>query len=295
MSQNSQISPTKESNDVLALPKYRGQWQPIYFQPIPYSGELITIAVAVKGVDGNFQVARTVTQKMLTCISGKDKSKNIVELVSVCCRSAENHLKERFSLSSWNPPFSSFSVGSEKEALSIDIDGIVGQATASSSFFASFISRSTEAESPVLSSNEWQKKIRNSMESLNEKSGRYFNYKIPSLNGKFETKVGFYSSEYAANFGVIGAGLKNTVNLLQHFQAKLWQLDQIRDSALLGVPNDFELIIHETSAVISESIKKNTVEEFIDELKQEAARREIGVFNARKPEQVAKHLMDKVA
>ena len=56
------------------LPSYRGAWYPVYWTPIPGSGERITVLILAKGEDGQVCVRSTIGDAILEVAFGKPKA-----------------------------------------------------------------------------------------------------------------------------------------------------------------------------------------------------------------------------
>jgi len=56
------------------LPSYRGVWYPVYWTPIPGSGERITVLIIAKGEDGQVYMRPTIGDAVLEVAFGKPKA-----------------------------------------------------------------------------------------------------------------------------------------------------------------------------------------------------------------------------
>lgn len=62
------------------LPSYRGVWYPVYWTPIPGSGERITVLVVAEGEDGQVCVRPTIGDAVLEVAFGKPKANALRQL-----------------------------------------------------------------------------------------------------------------------------------------------------------------------------------------------------------------------
>lgn len=288
------MSATLEKLEFPVLPEYRAAWQPIFLEPLQGSGERLTVAVAIKGSDGAVWVAPTFCSHLTQCFVGRSESARILQFISVCAKSAEIHLNERFSLNGWEPPLSGFSIGDPRDAVGNDIEDVLMQAVCMSSYFGAMRYKTNRfSKEKGIRSRAWQSKIKKEIVRRVRDAAKCFDVQIPSLGGRLSTRIGFFCADYAANFGVVSGDAKKNSTQLINIQGKLWQLDRLRDASSIDLPKQTELILEVVGGADQEGQK--AAEDFLEEIRLEADRRDIGVFQARDVPSAAEHLIGKVA
>ena len=272
--------------DFPPIPRYRARWQPVYWEPIPGSGEKITAGIAVKGNDGAVYVQpmlRPYLKKLL-----RESAAGADDLVQICLDSAARFLLDSFDLSPWRPPVTGFSAGACKEAAANDIAGVAAQAgLACSVFGAASYQRQQRGARPSQTLTALKKQAMAEALRINAAASLYFNRKVKLPGGKIMETVGFLSPPYAANFGAIGnnAGMSTWSDI----QAKLWQLDQLRGSQQTDAPAEVGIV------VFTAAQPDHDARELYEEVRLECGRRGIETLSAHTPAAAARYLLQKVA
>ena len=82
-------------------------------------------------------------------------------------------------------------------------------------------------------------------------------------------------------------------NTLLRAQAKLWQLDLLKEYDNLFRIEECELLLGTPGTRVNRS--DNSIQELVEELEFEASKRELGVLAVDSHEDMAKHLIEKAA
>ncbi|MCP4488125.1 MAG: hypothetical protein GY820_12515 [Gammaproteobacteria bacterium] len=276
------------------LPKYSANWHCVYFKPMPNSDEKLTVAIAIRGMDGIILVEPLLSQKRLNDMFGKS-SKAIFSKIDLCVKSARATLEQRITLSNWMAPLTDFEISVGREALSESIEGVYRQAVLmSTSFGASLVEEQSEIiEETDRDINHWVRSIKKSVKLRHEKIGNLFGREIFLKSGKIKEKIGFLSATYGADFGKLNPSVKAHLGTRRAAQSKLWQLDQIRDSKRIDSPKIVELIIGHPNSSSLDSGEMNRLQDNIQELKIEANSRDIKLFSTDSSERVADHILSR--
>ena len=279
------------------LPKDEYSWRSIQVEPIPSSGERITLGTVVKGADKSLIAAKLVNYSKLKSIYGKEFSKRIFDALSLCINSAEEYYKNNSLNVDWTPPLEGFYISTLNSSVANDIEeGLLRAAMFCSSFSASYeFEKDNEKGGRAISFPElWRKNIFEAVRIKREDFINYFEQSI-SLRGKgVPFTFDFLSNSYAAQFDAISE-VKSVQSVLLRAQSKLWQLDCLRDAQInsLFKPSKYELLI-KIPSISSNENESSILKEFLEEVQYEASRKELGVFSTASPNDAAVHLIDKV-
>ncbi len=275
------------------LPGYGLSWRSIQVEPIPHSDERITIGTVVKGEDQALIAAKLIPVQKLKKIYGKEFGKRIGDALELCVDAAEKFYSLNPLSSGWSPPLEGFYLGKENSTLAKSIeDGLLVSAMHSSSFSVAFeAEKASNANKPDLTApKDWRKQIIEAVKMNRHDFDHCFQCEVSIPGSGIPFKFDFYSENYAAHFDAISEN-GNLQNTLVRAQSKLWQLDRLRDGDTLFKPTMCELLL-ETPA---SNIGSDEVDEFVDELKYEASKRELGLYTSNSSTEAARHLIKQAA
>ena len=143
-----------------SLPSYSLTWRGLYIEPIPDSGEKITIGVIAKGADGAFNAIPAASRSKLNVAFGKQISSQIIGTLDLCLSSAKRFYATRPLSSPWKPPLSGISVSSERELRADNIDdGVLMAANQASIFYLGVQIETSKAPIKSMSVRDWRKEI----------------------------------------------------------------------------------------------------------------------------------------
>lgn len=280
------------------MPTYEGQWQPIYFEPVVGSGERITIAVAAIGSTGEFKVVQAIRTELLECLYGINANR-IHSMINLIITSSNNYIKKNQTLSSWPAPFDGVILGPPTRALDTELNGIIKQAITFSSSLSSLAldaeREDDEQVQPKRYAAQFSKNIQNELNQINPKLLESFNQKIQVSDSDVMTTYGFMNDQYVSNFGLlIPTRMSNSLNSIK---AKLFDIEVLKKSNYLMIPESFEVIIGAPSlsdpTLSDKAIHrvKNTLE-MIEEI---ASKEDINVFRAENARSAAQHINELAA
>ncbi len=194
--------------------------------------------------------------------------------------SARRHLERALTLDNWTPPTGGFSVGLQSDANGFDLNHILQQAIALSTALAE-PAFSVEETEELRDTKQW---VRNVRKAVSASLRGYFDRSVNV--GKVRETVGFFADKYhyAAYFAVFRQDSSHLGTAFSAAQSKLWKLDQLRDRLPLVVSRT-ELIIGKIPAQ-GDSISAQ-LDDYISELSEEAAMREIQVQQTQYPAEAA--------
>ena len=274
------------------LPGYGFSWRSIQIEPVPLSGERITMGAIVKGYDQELLAAKLVSKSHLKKIYGREFGNGIAEALSLCINHAEKYYSANPLSNKWSPPLDRFYVGELHSSVAENIEeGLSRAARQSSSFSVSFEAERTGfGTSPAVSApKSWQRAIRQVVTDEREEFLNYFEKSVPVRDSGVPLTFSFLSSNYAAQFDAI-IETNQIQKVLVRAQSKLWQLDRLRDESALFHPKFCELLLQ-----IPDTEETSEVSEFVEELDYEASRRDLGLYPTTSPVDAARHLIEKAA
>lgn len=274
------------------LPNYGFSWRSIQIEPVPLSGERITLGAIVKGDDRELLAAKLISKPHLKKIYGREFGARLAEALSLCINHAEKFYTANPLSNKWTPPLDRFYIGELHSTVAENIEeGLLRAARQSSSFGVSLeVEKTGSTTNPDMSApKSWHKAIIKVVSDERKDFLNYFEKSVPVRDSGVPLTFSFLSSNYAAQFDAISE-IKYIQRVLVRSQSKLWQLDRLRDESSLFHPESCELLLQ------TPDIDDNTeINEFVEELNYEASRRDLGLYTTTSPVDAAKHLIEKAA
>ncbi|MDR5813350.1 hypothetical protein QCE62_07055 [Caballeronia sp. LZ033] len=275
------------------LPDYSADWWPIYLEPIPGSGERLTIAVITVGRDGQRQVRSTLPKAALTMLYG-EHSTGMMAVVVQTLERVQRQLDEHTDPKKITLPFGGVFLGQPRDALADDINGVFDQAIRLTSSlgvtaFGEANSRTSEVARVFA---EWSLKVRESVLRKHATWDERFERNV-KVSGKKSARISYMHHEYAANFGVIRPRQGADIRALK---IKIFDLEQVRRQnpltvrqveVLVGVPNEA------TPGLTTRDAR--SISENFEYIYYEGRARDIVVRKFDSPREVAKHLVKQAA
>ncbi|MEE8059100.1 MAG: hypothetical protein V3T17_14875 [Pseudomonadales bacterium] len=277
------------------LPNYEFTWRSIQVEPIPLSGERITLGALVKGSDQALIAAKLIHAPKLKNIYSQEFGARIADALTVCIRAAEEFYNNKPLSSHWAPPLEGFFISKVFSSVAENIEeGLLRAAMHCSSFSVSLEAEKllSVGKSDISAPESWRKKILEAVTIERANYAHYFDCKVSIRGSGVPLKFGFLSDNYAAQFDAISE-VKSIQQSLVRAQSKLWQLDRLRDEGTLFRPDVCELLLRIPSSDTAE--EKSAINEYIEELLYEASRRGLGIYTSTSPVDAAVHLIKNVA
>jgi hypothetical protein len=281
------------------LPHYRAEWRPLQFEAIPGSGERFTFAIMARGEDGLVDIRDALKPDALRAMFGNQGE----VLQGLMIRSILGIKKHLDNKGDWlQPPLmlSNLFLGPIRPTQADDLDQVFDQAIRLSACLGhSSIGAGHETAVDVHAEiKEWAARVKSYAMTIDERVKPYFNMKI-RLNDQKSTKsmIGFLTQHYAASFGVLHARSERISSDITSIKRRLWDLNQLRFSGLMYVPQELEIIVgHPSFDLIQNSPRMvSTLKGKLHTLHDEAANASIGVKEATSPMEAADYLVRKVA
>jgi hypothetical protein len=272
------------------LPNYSYAWRSIQLEPIPHSGERITLGAVVKGDDNAVIAAKLVRTAKINTMFGKELSGRILQALDMAITSAEEFYSHNKISDTWTPPLDGFFVSGQRIAVAEDIEeAVINSARYCSSLSVYLEERKNpiDLKQETFNPQTWRKEILNKLKVVRSGFDDCFDMPVSLSGSGVPFKFGFISEKYAAHFDAISLTKSTHHDALVRAQSKLWQLDQLRDSNQLFHQNIYELVLYKPAGRESDFVG-----EFLEELTNEASRRELSLYASSSPEEAAKHILE---
>ena len=278
------------------LPDYGFSWRSVQVEPTHASGERLTVGLIVEGENRELIAAELLPASRLRRIYGREFGKRIADALKLCIHYAEKFYKVNPLSIVWSPPLEGFFLSEIQSSVGESLEDSLTQAAVHCSSFSVSAQAArlhsvqrTRVSAPEL----WRKRITEAVTVQHAEFASCFGKRITLTGSSVPLKLGFLSDNYAAQFDVVG-GSKNVKRSLARVQSKLWQLDRLRDNeTLLFRPEVCEVLLEYPA--IEDSRETMAVNEFLDELRREASRRNINLYATVSPADAARHLIEQAA
>ena len=278
------------------LPSYAFAWRSLFLEPIPGSGERITVGSIVKGDDNASIAARLIPSSKMQSMYGGEFGRRLNDALKLCIDAAEKHYAVQSIASEWRPALEGFYLGDMNASVARDLEDALMLAAMHSSSFSVSLDLERLATSPDKAEQSgpehWRKSIFDAVTISRSDLANYFDKVFPIRGSGVPIRFGFVSDHYAAQFEAI-SDPRGVQSALVRAQSKLWQLDMLRDQRTLFGSKQCELLIGTPGQQTARD--SATILQVTDELKYEASRREIGLFVTESAKKAAKHLIQKAA
>jgi len=262
-------------------PDYNGTWHAIYMEPIVGSGERITVAVAAIKSKSEFKVIQAIRSELLDCLYGAQSS-NMQNMINWLVESASKFISDVGSLDQWVAPFDGVNCTKSTHATDINLDGVLRQAirfSASLSTLSLDAERMDEDQQPRRYIERWATNIANELAIINSDLTPYLRQKIKIGTSKVYTNYGFLNDRYVSNFALLmPSNLSSSLNTVK---AKLLDLETLKKSQYLLMPEKFEMIIGTppfSDPTLSDKSLDN-LKNSIELVKEIAGQEGVSVFN----------------
>ena len=265
-----------------------GCWAPVLFEPIPGSDERLTIAVVSVNADGDYRCQATINPKVAKAVF-REGCGFVKDIVSVTIANCEAFLGTNRELKAWEPPLDGVFLGKVQDVEISSLDKLISYAAPFASFLYSEASKS-QAKRPVQEGyRRWDTQVRSIILRANTKLEHNFNVRVYLGNHDVPALFTFLSPSFAANLTSLTPS--NLKSQLEDARAKLWSLHLLADAPnYLFKPDVRELLAG--VGVTQDHPKLPLVTEAVEELKDEAERRDIAVTRVDSAQKAAQHILD---
>lgn len=278
------------SNLIKQSPTYEGEWMPVFLEPIPLSGERVTICIVATGHDNTYKIIQTISTKQIKYLYGSSWQ-NINGIIAWTLNSIDLHLRKTCRLLSWSPRTGGVYAGKITSARSCNIEGIINQGIRMAASLAVIIDND-DIEEPIVQEHFYSA-VRNALLDINSNYKDCINKKI-MLNDTRERYYGFASKNYIANYSAIAsAGASLNTALVRIMDLEDLVLDDFYNN------EDLEMIVAPPigfidNALINDQVRR-TQADLMQQAKSEASKRNLRCEIIETPEKVAEYLHKKAA
>lgn len=267
----------------------RSSWAPVLFEPIPGSEERLTIAVAAIDADGDYRCQATINPKAAKTVF-QGTSGFVKDVVSVTIDSCESFLGSNGNLNAWEPPLDGVYLGKVQDVDISSLDELISFAAPFASFLYSGSLDNETRRSVNENVRKWDAQVKSIILSANTNLEHNFNVRVYLGNHDMPALFTFLSPSFAANLTSLTPG--NLKRQLEDARAKLWSLHLLADAPnYLFRPEVRELLAG--VGVAQDHPKRPLVTEAVEELRDEAERRDIAVTQVNSAQTAAQHILDK--
>lgn len=271
----------------------RATWRPIQIEPIPNSGERLTVGVVVMSAS-EYKIKSAPGLKLLQDVYG-DRASAIVDAALLSLQNLEEFIKRNGSgsIQEFNAPFTSVMIGEERDASGDDLQTIAGNALMLSSSLSQPKAVTEPAAAQVRQSGMGRLTgaVREIVVDKRPGLKDAFNVAIKTEISKRAPRVGFLGQRTVANFNTIRPD--KVTNSLHQVRTSLW---------ILLLHKDMDVFARQAAHVIylqrpEQDDPRWTAEQITEthdackEVEFEAAREDILVSSKVTPDSIASDLL----
>ncbi|WP_417312396.1 hypothetical protein [Ectopseudomonas khazarica] len=209
------------------LPELTASWAPIRMEPIPGSGEKLTVAIALEM--GNTQkVISAIPHDVAQAIFGR-QGDSMLGLIATASTHLRNHFAHGGHLQNWRSPLSGIYVGDLEEGQGDTVEEILEQAMRSTACLSAMTLEFQARQSLDEPRNALITKVRQSMKEIAPQLEKYFKKDVPITirNKQVKLHCDYFSQNLAINISSMGPGNR----LGQQFESltsRICRLQQLR-------------------------------------------------------------------
>lgn len=255
------------------------QWASVLLQPIPGADERIVIAIAAINDEGEARCLRTIDPANMNAIF-RDERKYVSDLIAFVTDSLDTHLIHARCLDNWQPPVEGVFLGTHQRGKSADIDELVRRAASLSTVF---YGDCLQPQSATVKPRRWMEEISSILATRDKRLCSHLDVRVPLGCHDAPARFSFLDSGFAAN--LVTFSKSNWKSRVEAARAGLWSLSMLADAPYIFRPERKELL---AGTDIDKPDAK--VQEAIDEITDEASRRDVLVTTLSTPEAVADHI-----
>lgn len=214
----------------------------------------------------------------------------VQDVVSVVLASCEAFLGSNQDLNAWEPPLDGVYLGEVQDVEIASLDELISFTAPFASFLYSESLDNQTKRLPDERSRKWDDQVKSIILRANTKLEHNFNVRVYLGNHDVPAFFTFLSPSFAANLASLTPS--NIKRQLEDAWAKLWSLHLLADAPnYLFKPEVRELLAG--VGVAQDHPKRAIVTEAVEELKDEAERRDITVIQVNSAQAAAQHIVDR--
>jgi len=261
--------------------RIKGEWLPIYIEPIHMSGERFTIAIAAVAKTGEAHVFKTIDANLIKAMY-QDRSDEILGIIDFALESLNQFIAQEKSLQHWHSPLSGIIKGKVTQAEGVEFQHIINQGIQRCSSLSGLYTGREEENDEQEQEQRVGSAIKTCLININSDYKGCFN-KIINLNDARKRRYSFIYQKYVTNVAVA----TNSASL-DRALVKVIDINDLKE--------DLSSVYEKMEIIITAPINKPTNNSIVDQVKAEAERYRIGcVIIDDSPEKTAEYIHKKVA
>lgn len=258
--------------------RIKGEWLPIYLEPIHMSGEKFTIAIAATAENGEIHVFKTISPNLIKAMY-HDRSDEILGIVELVISSLNHFLEQEKSLQLWHSPLSGIIKGKVTQAEGVEFQHIINQGIQRCSSLSGLYT-GLEEDNDEQIQERVTTAIRTSLIKINSNYRDFIN-KVIDLGDVRERRYSFIHPKYAANIAVANDNFS-----LNRALVKILDFIDLKEAPSSAF-DKMEIII---AAPMNKPINSLIV----DQIEAEAKRNKLECVIKEKPEKTAEYIHQNV-
>jgi hypothetical protein len=271
---------------------YRGQWAPLYLEPIPGSGERITFAVAILNQDGKPHIERLLRPDVLRLMYGP-KARHLAAMFDM----AEHNVAEALTAGRpVEPVLQGFFLGNFRVGLGQSQADLVEQGRVMS---ASLATRgpgeiaASDAEEDEKQTGIWAQKVQQIVTTTASDLAPNFYREWRPVGRHLPARFGYFDGHYAAHFGVVRRD--RPTGSIYHLKSRLWELASCNAPDLAGRVENRDLLLFRPNPRSSSlgKAERKAIDQVIDQITSDADQHDIFVLHTHDVSKAANHLYKK--
>ena len=264
-------------------PRIKGEWLPIYIEPIHMSGERFTIAIAAIANTGDKHVFKTIDPNLIKAMY-QGRSDEILGIIDFALTSLSQFIAQEKSLQHWQSPLSGIIKGKVTQAEGVEFEHIINQGIQRcSSLSGLYTGREEESDEQVVQEKRVRTAIRTCLIDINSDYKSCIN-KVIDLGDVRKRRYSFIYQKYVTNVAVV----TNSPSSLNRALVKVIDINDLKE--------DSSSVFEEMEIIITAPMNKPINNSIVDQVKAEAERYKLGcVFINDSPEKTAEYIHKKVA
>ena len=205
------------------------RWMAVLLEPITFSGERITAAVAVVPADGSApRVVTTLSLEPMTAVFGRYGAQ-LFGLAGMVTAELQAYLATGGALEAWRPSMQGVFLGQIVPTKSTSIEKIIQSALTHSSLFSAKLNDEARDDGADRASSKFQSAIRDLVVTTREDFSRRFNAKMKLYGRSAKTTLSYVGTSIAINLTTLDTTGTSHPNQCAAAQRKINQLLRLRD------------------------------------------------------------------
>lgn len=278
------------------LPELTAEWAPVRIEPIPGSGELLTVAIALQLKDKP-RVISAIPADVAHAIFG-EQGASMLGIIATCSTHLQKHMSQGGLLLDWRAPFSGVQIGDMEVGQGLNPEEIIEQALRSTACLSAMTLAFQEKRDAEEPRNVLLTKVRASLKVIAPHLESFLKKEVPIVIRQKSVRIScdYYSQQLAINIAAMQPGPR----LGQQFEAltsRICRLHQLKShEGLIQDSQATEVIVQvPTEEKLAEYTNHKQLQDFRDRflMAQDIAEdRQVSLVEAHTPKHCAEIIRD---